>query len=195
MRTRGVTLVEVLIVSGILVVLAAIVFVATGPTREKGREATCMSQLRQIHGAIALYEADNPACDPISQHLGINAWPVLDGRHFLQLIDRELHYCPDTPKCAQVKLVSSYQLPLGVTFPFVPDHPVFKQVEKLAETNGSNTALLRCFVHDELYYSKNAEDVSRKFYKPNAIELFPDGRVKISRINHPPLSMMKDACQ
>lgn len=195
MRTRGVTLVEVLIVSGVLVVLAAVVFVLSRPARARGREVACISQLRQIHSAIALYDADNPPCDPLSQHLGVNAWPLIDGRHFLQLTPQALRYCPETPDCAKRKLLTSYQLPLGVTFPIDTNHVVFKQVERQVIAHGPDTALLRCFVHDELHHVAQSQDVSYKFYKPNAIELLANGSAKMTRIDHPRLTMIKDACQ
>ncbi|MBC8135902.1 MAG: type II secretion system protein [Fibrella sp.] len=52
------TLVEMLLVVAILIVLAAVLYSAFGPVRARAREATCVSNLRQIGQAIAMYRAD-----------------------------------------------------------------------------------------------------------------------------------------
>ena len=59
MRTRSAfTLVEMLVVIGILVVLAALLFASFGPVREKARQRTCASNLHQWGTAYAMYIAD-----------------------------------------------------------------------------------------------------------------------------------------
>ncbi|MFO7946062.1 MAG: type II secretion system protein, partial [Armatimonadota bacterium] len=55
---RGFTLVEMLVVIGIIAVLSAILFPVFNAAREKGRETTCMSNLKQIGTAIELYVQD-----------------------------------------------------------------------------------------------------------------------------------------
>lgn len=58
-RRRGFTLIELLVVIAIIGTLAAMVFPAYAKAREKGRQATCMSNLRQLALAIVMYTADN----------------------------------------------------------------------------------------------------------------------------------------
>lgn len=55
---RGFTIVELLVVIAILVVLAGIVYAATGPSREKARQTVCMSNLSQIGQALTIYRSD-----------------------------------------------------------------------------------------------------------------------------------------
>lgn len=55
---RGFTLVELLVVIGILAVLAAIVFPVFSRAREKARAATCLSNLKQLGLAVAMYCQD-----------------------------------------------------------------------------------------------------------------------------------------
>lgn len=64
---QGMTLIELLMVLAIIVLLMGITFAAMGPVREKGRQAVCISHLRQIGQALAIYrqqwggtEADGP---------------------------------------------------------------------------------------------------------------------------------------
>lgn len=51
---RGVKLIELLVVMAILILLAGIVYVLTGSSREASRRTQCMNNLRQI--AIANYQ-------------------------------------------------------------------------------------------------------------------------------------------
>jgi prepilin-type N-terminal cleavage/methylation domain-containing protein len=60
MRTRAAfTLVEVLVVIGILAVLAALTFPVFGLAKAKARETACASNLRQIWLATQLYRSEN----------------------------------------------------------------------------------------------------------------------------------------
>lgn len=58
-HTSGFSLVELLIVFGVVSVLAALVFAAFSGVREKGRQSACLSNLRQLGVAVALYQGDN----------------------------------------------------------------------------------------------------------------------------------------
>ena len=56
---RGFTLVELLIVIAIIAMLAGIIFPAFAQAREKGRQATCVSNQKQIAMAVLLSAQDN----------------------------------------------------------------------------------------------------------------------------------------
>ncbi|MBC7806052.1 MAG: prepilin-type N-terminal cleavage/methylation domain-containing protein [Akkermansiaceae bacterium] len=58
MARRGFTLIELLVVIAIIALLAAILFPVFAQAREKGRQAACQSNLRQIGLAIRMYAQD-----------------------------------------------------------------------------------------------------------------------------------------
>ena len=56
--THAFTMIELLTVIGIIAVLAAILFPVLSRVREGGRRDACISNLRQIHGALSMYLQD-----------------------------------------------------------------------------------------------------------------------------------------
>lgn len=58
MKTTGFTLIEMLVVVAIIAILAAIIFPVFASAREKARQATCASNLRQLTMAVDQYVQD-----------------------------------------------------------------------------------------------------------------------------------------
>ncbi len=56
---RGFTLIELLVVIAIIAILAAILFPVFARAREKARQTSCLSNLKQISQAELMYESDN----------------------------------------------------------------------------------------------------------------------------------------
>jgi prepilin-type N-terminal cleavage/methylation domain-containing protein/prepilin-type processing-associated H-X9-DG protein len=55
---RGFTLIELLVVIAVIAILAAILFPVFAQARDKARQAACLSNMRQIGNAIAMYTQD-----------------------------------------------------------------------------------------------------------------------------------------
>jgi len=56
---RGFTLIELLVVIAIIAILAGMLFPVFANAREKGRQAVCISNLRQLAMAMVMYAEDN----------------------------------------------------------------------------------------------------------------------------------------
>ncbi len=59
MFKKGFTLIELLVVIAIIAILAAILFPVFAQAREKARQTSCLSNMKQIATAIQLYTDDN----------------------------------------------------------------------------------------------------------------------------------------
>ncbi len=71
---RAFTLIELLVVVAIIAILAAILFPVFANAREKARQSTCTSNLKQIGSAWAMYVADYDEKFPVAYPGGAANW-------------------------------------------------------------------------------------------------------------------------
>ncbi len=68
--SRGFTLVELLVVIGIIAILVSLLLPTLGRARESAVRAQCLSNLRQVHAALAYYARDFRDAVPIGYRRG-----------------------------------------------------------------------------------------------------------------------------
>ncbi len=64
MRSKGFTLIELLVVIAIIAILAAILFPVFAKAREKARQTSCLSNVRQMMTGYLSYAQDYDECLP-----------------------------------------------------------------------------------------------------------------------------------
>src|SRR4051794_36275063 len=77
-KRRGFTLIELLVVIAILAVLAGLLFPVFAQAREAARRSVCLSNVRQIGTAIAMYVSDADGVFPPPRNPAPRIpWPAL----------------------------------------------------------------------------------------------------------------------
>ncbi len=100
---RGFTLIEILVVLAIVAIVASIVFAVFGRVREKGREASCASNLRQLGLAMEIYMQDSDERRPVEAYVSrYNPVPFMTGigwagRLYPYVKSAGVFACPDDP--------------------------------------------------------------------------------------------------
>ena len=73
-RSSGFTLIELLVVIAIIAILAAILFPVFAQAREKARQTSCLSNLKQWSTAITMYVGDYDETYPLSMSYNAGSW-------------------------------------------------------------------------------------------------------------------------
>lgn len=119
-RRFGLTLVELLLVIGIIAVLAGIVWAALAPVRERARQVQCMNNLKHLHLATMMYAREwavvyEPAEGVMPHLLGL---PVDTSPHKQlapYLKNLKVYECPNDWEKNDPRYVNTYQ---GQTFKY-----------------------------------------------------------------------------
>jgi prepilin-type N-terminal cleavage/methylation domain-containing protein/prepilin-type processing-associated H-X9-DG protein len=100
MKRKGFTLIELLVVIAIIAILAAILFPVFAQAREKARQISCLSNMKQVGLAIIQYQQDADETYPGGvDNNWQNAWPSTIQPYVKTL---KVFYCPDDSKAGTI---------------------------------------------------------------------------------------------
>src|SRR5205809_3728644 len=122
-RVPGFTLIELLVVIAIIAILAAILFPVFAQARDRARQATCLSNIKQLSLGVLMYAQDydeqllyRPTeqhcqwryiCDtPKEPRWYLNWWDVV----LPYTKNNQIYYCPSA-----APMPSKYLTPYGIT--------------------------------------------------------------------------------
>lgn len=108
-RQSGFTLIELLVVIAIIAILAAILFPVFAQAREKARQASCLSNTKQVGTATLMYVQDYDEQMPLSAYLDSGQRV---GYHVVDLIfpyakNANVFQCPSAPNALDFNVLLS----------------------------------------------------------------------------------------
>ncbi|NLH98131.1 MAG: prepilin-type N-terminal cleavage/methylation domain-containing protein [Chthonomonadales bacterium] len=148
MKPRGYTLIEILVVVGIIAIIVAILFPVFATVRENGRMAKCISNLHQWGTAIQMYRDDWGGIDPAPgmkvksfSELGFplsNPFGAFEEAYGLD--DTGVRYCPSAP------MQHTEPHPYGKSF--WGDAPYPDDIRQRLVNHGMDWPLMVCSYHN-----------------------------------------------
>ena len=102
MRKTGFTLIELLVVIAIIAILAAILFPVFSRARDKGRQASCASNLKQLAAATLMYVQDHEGCFPMSAFPAGTCVATFNSQIIPYVKNDQLGQCPSEPEAMDV---------------------------------------------------------------------------------------------
>src|SRR2546428_259197 len=107
-RRSGFTLIELLVVIALIAILAAILYPVFAQVREKARQTSCLSNLKQLGSSMLLYVQDYDETYPIGAYFGNeNGAPCLASLDVILWSynkDSRIWQCPSNPEGTDLHL-------------------------------------------------------------------------------------------
>ncbi|HEX5322574.1 MAG TPA: DUF1559 domain-containing protein [Capsulimonadaceae bacterium] len=113
MKNRAFTLIELLVVIAIIAILAAILFPVFAKVREKARQVSCSSNMRQISMALLMYVQDNSERYPCGTQGSGVGWA---GQVYPLVKDKGAFTCADDPTPFGVNPANEITTPVSYGF-------------------------------------------------------------------------------
>jgi len=121
-RKSGFTLIELLVVIAIIAIIAAILFPVFAKAREKARQTTCASNLKQIGLAILQYTQDNDETMPAVSYGPASAMVSYRGLVQPYLKNLGVFQCPSNLAANKPDWVGETGDPAGITRSYAAAH-------------------------------------------------------------------------
>ena len=111
----GFTLIELLVVIAIIAILAAILFPVFAKVREKARESTCVSNMKQIGLAVLQYTQDNDETFPLRNYTQWSSqpWDYTVQPHIKSI---NVFFCPDDSSAGKVTGPNNAWMGVGISY-------------------------------------------------------------------------------
>jgi prepilin-type N-terminal cleavage/methylation domain-containing protein len=187
------TLVELLVVIGIIAVLISILLPALSNARWSARRVNCMSNLRQVGIGMAIYAHDNEGFTPVEKFdtsyatnytyyvrdsSGADIWSDVGLLYeYGYLKDGRIFYCPDRQQefmTYENQWSDPIQKRMGYLYRFRRDPPG-PPLEKLFKL--SNKALMYDHVgHAQWTFTAHRSQGANVLYGDNSVLWYPDGQ-------------------
>jgi prepilin-type N-terminal cleavage/methylation domain-containing protein len=151
---RGFSLLEVILVVGIVALLAGIAYAVMGPARESARTRVCVSNLQQVSQALRMYISDYDGAEPV-EGAAMEYWqlglPPLGAVHSFAkgyVKNRQVLYCPSYHDAAPLR-------GLTTTYRWSPSDDRFKPLRfrfsEIVRVRGGNAPVAVCEQHNPLF--------------------------------------------
>lgn len=192
-QRRGFTLIELLVVIAIIAILAAILFPVFASAKERGRQAMCLSNLKQLMMGIREYTDDNNGLMPRciewgagrpdwsgNQTCGV-AFPVTNSLIWKYVRSKRMYACPTD---LNVRGVPGWPLSYSMNWKMGMYDTTRALIKLEAETAGRSGKVMvllhekRDRINDGFYAWGNGWDIPSEIHYSGTTVVYADGHAK-----------------